>query len=211
MNEEALSETVQGAFADVVIGPPPLERMHTAARRTRRTRFVAVTSAAAAVVVVAGISTWAALHGDDAATDPATSNPAPPAAGLQYVGVDRVVVAVPESWIRVTASTDPYCGSRSRDVIAYNAPDCDRAHQDAVHFLRDEPASLQGWDEGQLDGETAYRSDVRVRFDDPSDGEPTVWTAQVYVDEVVVSVISSRSEDDAEALLDSVGLTSSSG
>jgi hypothetical protein len=202
MNEDALSETLHDAFADVQIGPPPLARMHKDAGRIRRTRFAAVASAAAVVAVVGGVATWGALSGNDSATE------LPPAAGVKYVGLDRVLVAVPDSWVRVPEPTSAYCGSEDEDVVAYNAPDCDPAHQDAVHLYPGRAVDPpDAWVELEVSGEPAIRTPVREHFADPGDGEPTVWTGRLYVDRVVVSVISSRSADVVSDLLDSVQLS----
>lgn len=204
MNEDKLAESLHDSFSAVEIGPAPLQRMHADARRIRRTRFSAVSAAAVAAVAVAGIGTWSAFSDGDAAEDLAPAAPTAPA-GFRFVGVDGVVVAVPDSWVLTEGADSDYCGSESSDVVAYNAADCSKSNQDAVHFLRQRP-DVSGWKRIEIDGEPARRSEVRVSFDQAGDGEPTVWTSQVYVDDIVVSAISSRSAGDVRALLDSVEL-----
>lgn len=78
-------------------GPPPLAEVVAAGSRVRRRRRTALAGAAAAVVAVAGIGLAVPRVGDDRATDPVGTLPAPPE-GTRWVGTGRVVVAVPDRW-----------------------------------------------------------------------------------------------------------------
>lgn len=95
------------------VGQPPLPellRAGHAAKRRRRSAAALAGGVAAIVLVVAGV--WAlAGSGPDHADDLAVT----PAAGTKYVGIGRVVVAVPDAWTLSNA----WCTGASTDVFTY--------------------------------------------------------------------------------------------
>lgn len=80
-------------------GPPPLGEISASAGPARRRRRGAVLAAAAVVLAVvgSGVAVQRTMLDDDRATDLPSGMPAPPD-GTRWVGLGRVVVAVPDWW-----------------------------------------------------------------------------------------------------------------
>jgi len=94
-----MNQSLRELWDSIDAGPPPLTDVRAGSGRVRRRRrWVTTGSAAAVLAVVAGGLGAQELGADDQGTDVAsTSLPAAPD-GLRWVGLGRVVVAVPDWW-----------------------------------------------------------------------------------------------------------------
>lgn len=93
-----MTDTLRDLWSGIDAGPPPLAGVAAASDRLRRRRRV-LTSFGAAAAVVAVVASGLLVErglpgGVDTTADPL---PAPPA-GMRWVGMNDVVVAVPEWW-----------------------------------------------------------------------------------------------------------------
>lgn len=103
---------------DLPLGPAPVRDLLSAGHAVKRRRRVVVSSVLAAALVVAGVSVAGASNGPsqtrsvDAADRSDAPDPQPfpdPPAGSRWVGLGRVVLAVPDDW----AVTDSRCDTAS--------------------------------------------------------------------------------------------------
>jgi hypothetical protein len=113
--ETQAHDVLHRAGDEIDVPPPPLDALlgSTARRRRRMAAAVAGLSAAAVVVAVAVLSSG----GDNGAVPPPT-NPAPPttAEGTRLVGMNGVMVSVPQDWV----TDDVKCGTALSDTVYFD-------------------------------------------------------------------------------------------
>ncbi|GAA0608346.1 hypothetical protein HPO96_31120 [Kribbella sandramycini] len=97
MTEPNLSDVLDRAVADKVVGPPRIDAIRSGAARIRRRRRAGVAGAVAAIVAVAGGTAFLA-QGPAATQPPVAADP--PAGPTRLVGIGQVAVAVPVTWGR---------------------------------------------------------------------------------------------------------------
>jgi hypothetical protein len=204
MNPDLLTEALHERASATRVGPPPLERIHRDATRRRRGGTAMLAAAVAVVMVSVGIAVWD--RAVDEAPGPAhpdptrTDRPAP--TGTRYVGLDRVVVAIPDDW---TPHPTGICGPGGNDdEIRYYPPTCNIRAQSGVTVYRHELSDTDGWDDIEVDGEPALYSGVSV--DEPNGSD--FYSGSIYLPGLG-TIVSARATDDAELvpqLLDSVAV-----
>jgi hypothetical protein len=119
-----MTDTLRDLWDAIDAGPPPLADAKTGSGRLRR-RQRALTSLGAAAAVVAVVASGLLVQrglpgGVDTTADPLP----PPPAGMRWVGMDDVVVAVPEWW----TTGDTQCLAPVEDTVYFDQAaqaDCD--------------------------------------------------------------------------------------
>jgi hypothetical protein len=210
MNNESARELLRAAVVEVELSPAPVDdlvrRGASSRRRTRRWQLAAV---AAAVIGVVGASlAVAGGPGDEAGPAPANSDAVVEAPdGARYVGMGRLVVAVPQDW----GYHDLRCGVVPDGTIAFSAdPERGCLHsflssRNALHVASADSEGGARWLDVpgtpvEIDGITLTRTAVAARTDDSS----TYSGALVATSEGVVIWAQSDDPEVVTGILDSV-------
>ena len=207
-----MTDTLRDLWDGIDAGPPPLADAKTASSRLRRRRRVLTSLGAAAAVVAIVASGLLVQRGLPGGVD-TTAGPLPaPPAGMRWVGMNDVVVAVPEWW--TTGETQ--CGAPVEDTVYFDSAAIFRCPNPADPATVREVSAL-----AVLDGTCCY-GELQIRSMEPvgeADGHEVVELAgceewfkgvcrRIFAvpDEGVVFAVTIAEEGDGdyEAIRDSV-------
>jgi hypothetical protein len=175
MDQQQLIDRLEERVADIRVGVPPVAAMRAAVRR-RRACTTMLATVVAVVALASGVAAWKL---DDGQELPAPSAPVDrdiPPTGHRYVGLGNAVIAVPTEW----GPRGVKCATVDGDVRSMMggttclAAASRRSEVESIQVLQDDPeADVDGWAEGEIDGEQVFRS--------PMELHGGVSTGSVYV------------------------------
>lgn len=200
MDQQQLSDRLEGRVADLPVGAPPLDAMRAAVRR-RRSRVMVVAAAVTVAALGTGAAVWRAADPDPR---PPVASETPdidvPPAGHRYVGVGSAVIAVPDDW----GTNETECGTPMEDTVVIDqgaicmalVPRPADVESVEVRPLNSDIDDFRSWTETEIDGERAYRS--------PVESEGGVAFGSVYVPAYVATFVAQSSSADAVAAVEQI-------
>jgi hypothetical protein len=147
-----MNQPLRDLWDRIDVGVPPVAQISAQGERIKRRRRLAIAAGAAAVVLVVAGGVSMRLLTDEPPNDVAASGvPAPPQ-GMRWVGVGRVVVAVPEWW----STGETQCLAPVEDTVYFDqAAQADCADAPSLAEVREVSAlavldATSGYGENEL-------------------------------------------------------------
>jgi hypothetical protein len=178
MDQQQLIDRLEERVVGIPVGVAPVDAMRAAVRRRRRGRATVLAAVVACVALATGLAAWQLAGGGPQTPVPSAplGKDLPPA-GYRYVGLGNAVIAVPEDW----GHREIKCATVDGDLISMMggttclAAASRRSEVESIQVRQLVPAvdDIEGWVEGEVDGEQAYRS--------PLESHNDVITGAVYV------------------------------
>ncbi|NYG60548.1 hypothetical protein BJ980_003471 [Nocardioides daedukensis] len=201
MSDETLAEMLERTADRTEVGAPPMNQMYAAAQRSRRRRgaWTALASAAAVATVIGGI----AVLSPDPGGKPSVAEPGlvTPAPGMRLVGIENVVIEVPQEW----GTNEVRCGTPQADTVVIDqglTPACGWSRPavvSSVKITRDGRDVAAKWEQIEVDGVKASRAEIPcTHYFDVGGGMSDICRSAVEFPEQDVQVLAEVSNPDLD-------------